>query len=184
MLIDDVEGQIRPGDMLLCRGRALHSRIIQQWTRSVYSHVGVAHRVASCGESCLDILEAKEGSGIQTFPLRKLLAQGVAVDWFALVDPRINREEVVRWFWQRRGNLYSSPRQLIRSFVTVPLFDFLGLPTKIDGTQRFCSWIATEALLAGGWIPPQGDTVVPELTSPGAIALFDCLQRKGPLTLH
>ena len=38
----DVRDQIDNGDVLLFRGSLLHSRIIQRWTRSVYSHVGLA----------------------------------------------------------------------------------------------------------------------------------------------
>jgi len=184
MYLDAVEHLIEPGDVLLFRGGLLHSRVIQRWTRSVYSHVGIVHRPTTAGRSCLDVLEATEGYGIRTFPLRQYLERGDAVDWFAITDRTINRDAVVRWCWDRRGYGYASPRQLLRSFVTVPLLESLGLPTRIDRRRRFCSWLAAEALQAGGYRPPAADELVPELTSPGGVALFTCLQRRGPLRLR
>ena len=179
-----VKGSIQPGDVLLCRGRALHSRIIQRVTNSVYSHVGIAHTITTSGRASLDILEAKEGAGIQTWPLQKYLEQGTAVDWYTICDHNVDREKVVQWCFDRRGNRYASHRQLLRSFVTIPLFESLGLPTRIDRNRRFCSFIAAEALLYAGWQPPAGDEITPELTSPGGVSLFTCLQRIGPLTIN
>jgi hypothetical protein len=180
---DDVQSLIQPGDVLLFRGRALHSRIIQRWTRSVYSHVGIAHRPVSAGMASLDVLEALEGRGVRTFPLRKYLSRGHAVDWYSITDPRLERDAVVRWLWERRGNRYASYRQILRSFVTTPLLEGLGLPTRIDHEQRFCSFIVAEALLSAGYEPDPHAPLMPELTAPGGIARFNCLQMRGPLVL-
>lgn len=181
MKLSEVEHLIRPGDLLMFRGQLLHSRIIQRWTRSVYSHVGIAHRPCSAGECSLDVLEASEGSGVRSFPLSQYLAAGAAVDWFAITDPMIDREAVVRWAWRRRGYRYASYRQILRSFVSLPLARLLGLDTKLDCGRWFCSFFAAEALAAGGWRQPEGEEIEAHLTSPGGVALFPCLQRRGTL---
>lgn len=182
MRLADVQSQILPGDVLLFRGRLLHSRVISRWTRSVYSHCGIAHRPASAGETSLDVLEAREGSGVITFPLATYIESGVEVDWYRIGDPHIDRDAVVRWAWLRRGNRYASYRQILRSFVTLPIAEFFGLDTQIDKGRWFCSWFAAEALMAGGWRPAQDDHTPTHLTSPGGVSLFPCLHRQGPLT--
>jgi len=185
MLLRDVEHLIRPGDLFLFRGRALHSRLIQRVTRSVYSHVGIAHRPCTSGRCCLDVLEAREGTGVVTHPLHSYLQRGDAVDWFQLhEDVSINRDKVVQWAWDRRGNRYASYHQLIRSFISLPLARLLGLDTKIDDRRWFCSFFTAEALQAGGWIPPGDDRLPNHLCSPGGVSLFPCLQRMGPLRLN
>lgn len=184
MLLGDVEHLIKPGDLFLFRGRLLHSRIIQRWTRSVYSHVGIAHRPCTAGQDCLDVLEAREGSGVVTQPLRSYLERGDRVDWFSVTDDTISRADVVLWAWERRGKRYASYQQLMRSFVTLPVAQLLGLDTKIDDGRWFCSFFAAEALQAGGWVPPGDEDMPVRLMSPGAVSLFPCLQRQGPLRLE
>lgn len=183
MKLADVADQIQPGDLLLFRGRLLYSRLISRCTKSVYSHVGIAHRPCTSGACCLDVLEAKEGSGVISHPLLKYLEADVQVDWYRITDTSIDRGAVVRWAWHRRGHRYASRRQLLRSFVTLPLAEWLGLDTRIDRGRWFCSFFASEALFAGGWRPPEDDHVHAHLTSPGGVALFPCLQRMGPLHL-
>lgn len=182
MRLVDVQSEIQPGDILLFRGRLIHSRIISRFTRSVYSHVGIAHRPHSAGVESLDVLEAREGAGVITFPLHKYLQAGIAVDWYRIGDTSIDRDAVVRWAWERRGNRYASYRQILRSFVTLPLAELLGLDTEIDKGRWFCSWFAASALAAGGWAPAADDAVPAHLTTPGGVALFPCLHRQGPLT--
>lgn len=183
MLLDDVEDQILPGDILLFRGKMLYSRVISRWTRSVYSHIGIAHRPKSAQLTMLDVLEAREQRGVQSVPLRAYLERGVHVDWFRITDPAINRDAVVRWAWVRRGYQYASMRQLIRSFLTYPIATLLGLDTQIDRDRWFCSFFAAESLLAGGWRAPAGDAEESHLLSPGGVSLFPCLQRMGPLEI-
>lgn len=183
MLYAEARPQIGNGDLLFFRGRLLHSRLIQRWTRSVYSHVGIALWVHADGRERLCVIEALEGRGIQVFPLREYLQQGEAVDWFQLVDDSIDRDKVAGWALDKWGLQYASARQLFRSFVTIPLCNFLGLPTRIDRNRWFCSYYAAQALRHGGWIPARDDDVRPELAAPGDVAFFPCLQRRGPLLL-
>lgn len=183
MIYEQVRSDITNGDLLFFRGKLLHSRIIQRWSRSVYSHVGIAHWIKSDGVSRLAVVEAMEGKGIRLFPLRRYLEQGDDVDWYQVTDKSINRDKVVAWAMDRWGKQYARPRQFIRSFVTVPLLNSLGIATKLDNDRWFCSQFSTEALMNGGWTPAADDMIKPELAAPGDVAMFSCLHRQGPLLL-
>ena len=64
---DDVRPSIQSGDLLLCSGSALISRIIQKVTESVWSHVALVMRL-----ECIDrimVLESVESIGVRTVPL-------------------------------------------------------------------------------------------------------------------
>lgn len=69
---DDFRPQIRSGDLLLCSGSALFSRMIQRATRSVWSHVAFVMRVDSIDR--VMVLESREPIGVRTVPLRTYLA--------------------------------------------------------------------------------------------------------------
>lgn len=182
----DVRDQIQNGDVLLFRGSLLHSRIIQRWTRSVYSHVGLALWIRTDGVKRLMVIEAMEGRGVQLFPLSEYLQRGDHVDWFAITEKSIQRDKVVAWAMARLGRDYASPWQFLRSFgfLTKRIANYLGLPTKVDHNRWFCSWFAAQALRAGGWVPPANERLPPELYTPGDIALFPCLQRRGQLNVE
>ena len=183
MFYFDVRDQIENGDVLLFRGSLLRSRIIQRCTRSVYSHVGLALRIRADGVRRLMVVEALEGRGVQLFPLSEYLHRGDHVDWFAITDESIHRDKVIAWAMARLGRDYASPWQFLRSFgfLTKRLCNALGLPTKVDQDRWFCSWFAAQALRAGGWRPPANERLPPEQYTPGDIALFPCLQRRGQL---
>jgi len=184
MLYGDARPLIGNGDLLFFRGRWLHSRFIQRWTKSVYSHVGIALWVHADGRERLCVIEALEGHGVRVFPLREYLERGEAIDWFAIVDATIDRDKVAGWALDKWGLQYASARQLFRSFVTLPICTWLGLPTRIDRNRWFCSYYAAQALRSGGWRPALDDHVAPELAAPGDVALFPCLHRRGPLLLQ
>lgn len=185
MLYSAVREQISNGDVLLFRGSWLHSRIIQRWTRSVYSHVGLALWIQTDGVKRLMVIEAMERRGVQLFPLSEYLARGDHVDWFAITDAQIERPKVVAWGMARLGRDYASAWQFVRSFgfFTKRIANSLGIATKVDRNRWFCSWFAAQALRAGGWIPPETDRLPPEQYTPGDISLFSCLQRRGKLIL-
>jgi hypothetical protein len=178
-----IRDRIENGDVLLFRGSLLQSRFIQRWTRSVYSHVGLALWIRADGVKRLTVIEAMEGRGVRLFPLSEYLARGDYVDWFAITEADIRREKVVAWAMARLGRDYASAWQLLRSFgfVTKRIANRLGLPTKVDHDRWFCSWFAAQALRAGGWVPAESDRLPPEQYTPGDIALFPCLQRRGKL---
>ena len=176
---------IKNGDILLVRGTRIYSRVIQFCTRSVYSHVGIAHWIKTDGTTRLAVCEAMEGQGVRLFPLSEYLARGVDVDWYPITDDSINRDKVVAWAMQRWGKDYASPLQFLRSFglVTKRIADWLRIPTRVDRDRYFCSWFSAEALKHGGWQPESIDDKPPCLMTPGDIALFTCLGRGGRLVL-
>lgn len=181
MEFEEIQASIQSGDVLLFSGNALYSRVIKWWTRSVYSHVGVALKFRVGNTEYLDVIEAVEGVGVRQYPLEKYLNQGSRIDWFSITDDAIDRQKVVQWFMDRRANRYASPQQLFRSFITVPLAAKFGIPTLVDEDRFFCSFATAAALRFGGWVPPIGDSIDPELASPGDVSRFVCLQRRGPL---
>ena len=68
---DDFQDQIASGDLLLCSGSGLFSRMIQASTKSVWSHVGFVMRLDSIKR--IMVLESVEPLGVRTVPLEKYL---------------------------------------------------------------------------------------------------------------
>lgn len=63
--------EIRSGDLLLCSGSGLFSRMIQAATGSVWSHVGFVMRLDYIDR--VMVLESLEPQGVRTVPLSKYL---------------------------------------------------------------------------------------------------------------
>lgn len=182
MRYEEARGAIETGDLLFFRGRLLHSRFIQIWTRSVYSHVGVAVWIEVGPIRRLFVVEALEGKGVRLYPLSRYISDGADVDWFAVTDQTFDRKKAASWALAQVGLKYASPWQMLRSFglITKWVCDSLGLPTKIDSDRWFCSCYAVRLLMAG---EVQFDEHVdPSLTPPGKVALLTCLHRMGALT--
>ncbi len=64
--------RIQSGDLLLCSGSGVFSRMIQAATGSVWSHVGFVMRLDAIDR--VMVLESVEPVGVRTVPLRKYLA--------------------------------------------------------------------------------------------------------------
>lgn len=67
MNYDDVRGEIKSGDILLCSGSALFSKMIQKATESVWSHVAFIIRLDAIER--VMVLESVEPLGVRTVPL-------------------------------------------------------------------------------------------------------------------
>ena len=63
--------KIASGDLLLCSGSGLFSRMIQASTKSVWSHVGFVMRLDPIDR--IMVLESVEPLGVRTVPLKKYL---------------------------------------------------------------------------------------------------------------
>jgi len=68
---DEVRPHLRSGDLLLCSGNAIFSRLIQRATRSAVSHAGILYRVDEIQRVL--VLESVEGQGVRFVPLSKLV---------------------------------------------------------------------------------------------------------------
>ena len=65
----DVRGDLRSGDLLLCSGQAVFSKVIQKATGSDWSHVGFLYWLPSIDR--LMVMESVESVGVRTVPLSK-----------------------------------------------------------------------------------------------------------------
>jgi cell wall-associated NlpC family hydrolase len=68
---DDVRRDLRSGDLVFCSGSYLFSGMIQRFTRSVWSHVGIVYRDDQLQR--VFILESETGIGVRLVPISKYL---------------------------------------------------------------------------------------------------------------
>jgi cell wall-associated NlpC family hydrolase len=68
---DDVRRDLRSGDLVFCSGSYLFSGLIQRFTKSVWSHVGIVYRDDHLQR--LFILESETGIGVRLVPISKYL---------------------------------------------------------------------------------------------------------------
>ena len=66
-----VRDELRSGDLVFCSGSYIFSGLIQRFTRSVWSHVGMIYRDDALGR--IFILESETGIGVRLAPLSKYL---------------------------------------------------------------------------------------------------------------
>jgi hypothetical protein len=67
-----VRDQIRSGDLLLCSGSSVFSRLIQHGTDSVWSHVAFVMRLDALAR--IAVIESVESIGVRIVPLRSYVA--------------------------------------------------------------------------------------------------------------
>jgi Permuted papain-like amidase enzyme, YaeF/YiiX, C92 family len=68
---DAVRDELRSGDLVFCSGSYLFSGLIQRFTKSVWSHVGIVYRDEALGR--VFILESETGIGVRLVPVSKYL---------------------------------------------------------------------------------------------------------------
>lgn len=68
---EEVRGALRSGDLVFCSGSYLFSGLIQRFTRSVWSHVGIVYRDEHLQRVFL--LESETGIGVRLVPISKYL---------------------------------------------------------------------------------------------------------------
>jgi hypothetical protein len=68
---DQARDQLRTGDLVFCSGSYLFSGLIQRFTRSVWSHVGLIYRDDQLQR--VFVLESETGIGVRLAPLSKYL---------------------------------------------------------------------------------------------------------------
>ena len=101
MAYEDVRTDIRSGDLAFCSGSYVFSKLIQSFTGSVWSHVGLIYRDDHLGR--IFLLESEVGIGVRLVPISKYLRdyhgrrrpyQGQIV--IARVNPSLGDEQVRR----------------------------------------------------------------------------------------
>ena len=169
----EVRAQVRSGDILLFRGRALLSRIIRKITRSPYSHAGI---LAWWNERLM-VLEAT-GPGVIARPLSRVvkLYDGKVELW--TTDSKLDREAVIRTAKKELGKHYASTAlfRILRKIV-------VGIKRQPDPwrpPEKFvCSQFVSYAWRAGGI--DLTDDEPDEFTTPGHIAAAKALHKIGTL---
>ncbi|HRF04645.1 YiiX/YebB-like N1pC/P60 family cysteine hydrolase [Accumulibacter sp.] len=68
---DRVRDQLRTGDIVFCSGSYVFSKIIQWFTRSVWSHVGIIYRDDNLHR--IFVIESETAIGVRLVPLSKYL---------------------------------------------------------------------------------------------------------------
>jgi cell wall-associated NlpC family hydrolase len=68
---EDVRRELRSGDLAFCSGSYVFSGLIQRFTRSVWSHVGIVYRDEHLQR--VFILESETGIGVRLVPISKYL---------------------------------------------------------------------------------------------------------------
>jgi cell wall-associated NlpC family hydrolase len=68
---EQVRDLLRTGDLVFCSGSYAFSRIVQAFTRSVWSHVGIVYRDEKLRR--VFVLESETGIGVRLAPLSKYL---------------------------------------------------------------------------------------------------------------
>jgi cell wall-associated NlpC family hydrolase len=68
---DDVRRELRSGDLVFCSGSYFFSGLIQRFTKSVWSHVGIVYRDEHLQR--VFILESETGIGVRLVPISKYL---------------------------------------------------------------------------------------------------------------
>lgn len=196
MRFADVQDRIKTGDVMLFRpptvprpGRLLGwflSWFIGLRTHSLYSHAGAILRIKVNGHTIVSIIEATMFNRVRVIPLIECLgecaAEGYAVDWFSIVDHKVDREKMADYFasrWHKRYAFsqlfwaYSWPGKLLRKLGIGPA----TMPTDLD----YCSELVVAAAHHAGWVPPEGDITdrPADQMPPGLLALANFIHREG-----
>jgi hypothetical protein len=96
---DAIRSTLKTGDLLFCSGNYLFSSIIQRFTKSVWSHVGMVYYDSSLDRML--ILESEKLYGVRVAPLSKYIKdyhgknrpyKGVIA--IARLEPELNLEEM------------------------------------------------------------------------------------------
>lgn len=66
-----IRNELKTGDLIFCSGNYLFSKVIQKFTKSVWSHVGVIYRDEPLGR--ILVLESEKVYGVRLAPLSKYL---------------------------------------------------------------------------------------------------------------
>lgn len=180
--------EIRNGDVLLFRrSSTLFGRLIRFRTQSPYSHAGIAAWMLVGGRRYLCVIEAMEGVGVRVFPLPRYLEQaskdGFLIDWFEIIDTSISRDWVAAYAMSTVGKKYASPWQFVWAWGCMSQWvrRIFRLAADTDSERLFCSELVAAALEYSGYVPDADLPQEAAETSPGAIALFPCLRRRGSL---
>jgi len=108
---EDIRSQIKDGDVLMFKGRYLHSSIIRWLMGSPYSHAGIA----VWWNRRLMVMEAV-GRGVRILPLsRKIGSYRGGVEWFCSKEeiPERDRFRMILFAQEELGKSYARWREIL-----------------------------------------------------------------------
>lgn len=156
---------VKSGDLLFFSGRRVFSRVIQLWTRSRWSHVGMAVRF----DQDLYVLESLECVGVRLVPLSVWLQWPGDIAIGKTCLEQHDRDRLVRIGLQHLGERYASPRQFLRSFSIVwsRLSRHWRLAADTSSSRWLCSEFVAYLLRSVGYLLPDE----PARISPARLAM-------------
>jgi len=169
---------LRSGDLIFCSGSYVFSGLIQRFTGSVWSHVGIIYRDEHLGR--VFILESETGIGVRLVPLSKYLHdyhgrrrpyRGEIV--IGRVDPNLDTEQV-RKAVSYGMDLLTRPYdngEILR--IAARIAFRVGRRTR--DRKYICSELVDECFRAGGLRFSRPDNYI----SPDDIWRNDCIQVHG-----
>ena len=174
-----VREKINTGDILICQGTWLLSKLIRLVTWQKASHVGIAIWITiNGGKKRLCMFEAMEGKDVRIIPLHDALknkywSSGGKMWWHKIKDSNISGHEIANFYLQHWSDGYADKRQFI--LILLPIFqwirNFFGWSVDTNPDRWHCSEIATRSLMEQGYEHNKDSA----LTTPGDVADFDCL---------
>jgi hypothetical protein len=132
----EIRDEIRSGDLLLCQGRDLFSRLIQWATKSPWSHIAIAFEVQSVNR--IVVVEAVEKIGVRCVPLSRFVSSDSAGLGDRFAPGQIIRIGLrilaARIMGDRKTPKFLLPNdEFICSEFIAKAFETAGLPIPWDG---------------------------------------------------
>lgn len=136
--MSEKQNKIENGDVLTFEGKAVFSRIVQWWSGSPISHIGVAYYLPVNGTRYLCSIEAMEGKGLRIVPLHLIWGEYVNV-WVQKHDQ--NPIEVVDRMVNLLNDRYANKKQflLMASKLWRWVRTKIGFPIDTSRTSWHCA---------------------------------------------
>lgn len=159
MRYEEARGKVKNGDIIAVSGTGFFSWLIRTWTRSTYSHVGVAYWI----NDRLLIYEAMERHGVRIVPLSN------RAPFYWIPVPWEWSEACEDLVWETQGLAGYDRRSILRRII--------GMELRED-ERWYCSELARHAVNIMGAELPQ-----PSGRDPQALVATAMMAGAGPLHL-
>ena len=165
---NDVRDNFDTGDIVLFSGNCLISRVIQRFSKSIWSHVGVVYK-----DRALDVVHIMEATGlgggyngIRFTPLRQRVAEYLAQNKGTIVVNTYEAERDYEAFAMLRRELdgvayEKNLSQLVFAAIDIPGIDF---ENESDLSSVFCSEMAAHIWQGVDWL---SNELPPDEFTPG-----------------
>ena len=151
--------KMQNGDVIAFHGEDIGSKVIQKFTKSKYSHVGLVIKLLEVDVKRVFIAESIPTGGVVLLPLsRKLLNYDGSAWWLALDTKRDMRNKMLKWAMTQLGKKYDFT--LIKYIATNILLK-KKLPQE-NYHEYICSEFVAAALSYAGILGDKTTNLIPE----------------------